>query len=153
MPARSHPFWILRIMTNLAHIVHAYRLVSVQSIHCYCCSLKKNWFWRQSQRKLRFSPHLDVIKTSNIFCVWITVYIKPLLIHLPLCRSQCSPGSVHLKSMQPRHLEVIGSQVGWGELQSWLLEQPRNMYFLFNEQEKTALLFSIFWLRKQPYKS
>ena len=70
--------------------------------------------------------------------------IKPLLTHLPLCRSQCSPGSVHLKSMQPRHLEVIGSQVGWGALHSWLLEQPRNMYFQFNEQGKIAFLFSIF---------
>ena len=71
-------------------------------------------------------------------------HIKPLLTHLPLCRSQCSPGSVHLKSMQPRHLEVIGSQVGWGALHSWLLEQPRNMYLYFqsNEQEKIALLSS-----------
>ena len=111
----SHYFWILHMITNLPHIVHAYRLVSVQSIHCYCCSLKKNCFWRHSQRKLRFSPHLDVIKTSNIFLrkrITVHFHIKPLLIHLPLCRSQCSPGSVHLKSMQPRHLEVIGSQVG-----------------------------------------
>ena len=71
-------------------------------------------------------------------------HIKPLSTHLPLCRSQCSPGSVHLKSMQPRHLEVIGSQVGWGALHSWLLEQPRNMYFLFNEQGKIAIHSSIF---------
>ena len=60
-------FWVLLIMTNLPHIVHAYRLVSVQSIHCYCCSLKKNCFWRPSQRILRFPP-LDVKKISKETC-------------------------------------------------------------------------------------
>ena len=37
-------FWLLRIITNLPHIVYAYRLVSVQSIHGDHCSLKKNFF-------------------------------------------------------------------------------------------------------------
>ena len=40
---------ILRIITNLEHIVLAYRLVSVQSIHYYCYSLNKNCFWRHSK--------------------------------------------------------------------------------------------------------
>ena len=40
----SHHFWILRIITNLPHIVYAYRSVSVQSTHYYCCSLNKNLF-------------------------------------------------------------------------------------------------------------
>ena len=62
----SHHFWILHIITNLPHIVRVYRLVSVQSIHCYCCSLNKNCFLEIFQKKTKTSPpHLDVKKTPK----------------------------------------------------------------------------------------
>ena len=145
--ARSLDFWKISILTNLEHIVLAYRLVSVQSIHGDPCSLNKNWYWRHSQGNLWFPP-LDLIKNFKvpkkivqffyIFCVkellFIVTqlyYIKPSSTHLPVCILHFSL-PVHLinpASMQPTHLEVIGSQVGWGALHSWLLEQPGNMYF------------------------
>ena len=110
----TSPIWLLRIITNLPHIVYSYRLVSVQSIHDDHCSLnsivfadihKENWF----------SP-LDVLKTSkenftffSILCLGITVYfqpifgyhIKPPSTHFPVCRLHFSLGSVHPTSLQP----------------------------------------------------
>ena len=63
--ARSLHFWKISILTNLEHIVLAYRLVSVQSIHGDPCSLNKNWYWRHSQRNLWFPP-LDLIKNFKV---------------------------------------------------------------------------------------
>ena len=77
---RSLTVWYIYIphyITNLPHIVYAYRLVSVLSIHCCCCNLNENCFWTQSQRKLRFPPLLNVIKTSKETSQLLKYHIKP----------------------------------------------------------------------------
>ena len=56
-------FLQLHIITNLPHIVYAYRLVSVQSIHGDHCSLNKIVF--ADIHKENWFPPLDVIKTSK----------------------------------------------------------------------------------------
>ena len=53
---------MLRIITNLPHIFHVYRLVSVQSTHYYCCSLNKNCFWIYSHK---ISPSLGCDKNPK----------------------------------------------------------------------------------------
>ena len=53
----------LCVITNLPHIVYAYRLVSVQSIHGDHCSLNKIVF--ADIHKENWFPPLDVIKTSK----------------------------------------------------------------------------------------
>ena len=101
------------------------------------------------------TKHLEVIKITS--CFRTKCHIKPMSRHLPLWWSQCSLGSEHPKSLQPRHLEVIGSQVGWGALHSWLLEQPRNIYFQLKKQENNTLfmcnkhLYSSMWNSNTSY--
>ena len=129
---RSLTVWYIYIphyITNLPHIVYAYRLVSVLSIHCYCCNLNENCFWTQSQRKLRFPPLLNVIKTSKETSQLLKYHIKPPSTHFPVCRLHFSLGSVHPISMHPWHLPEVISHVGWGSWQSKFLVQPRKRYF------------------------
>ena len=78
----------------------------------------------------------------NIVTQFLYQVIKPLSTHLPLWWSQCSLGREHPKSLQPRHLCEIISQVGWGAKHSVLLEQPRNMYFgIFHLKSRKKLPF------------
>ena len=119
--------------------------MSVLSIHCCCCNLNENCFWTQSQRKLRFPPLLNVIKTSKDTSQLLNYHIKPPSTHFPVCRLHFSLGSVHPISMHPWHLPEVISHVGWGSSHPKLLVQPRKSFFRGNVLEKNAWqILSIF---------
>ena len=129
--ARSLHFWKISILTNLEHIVLAYRLVSVQSIHGDPCSLNKNWYWRHSQGNLWFPP-LDLIKNFKVpkkivqffyifLCKGITVYCHPIILYQTFVNTSASVHITFLSSCARQKSCIHATNTSWSHwITGWL---------------------------------